>query len=87
MLISENQLLRSVLQDKYSFDSIVSSSGEMENVLNTAARVAKARASILIRGESGTGKELIARAIHLASDRKDHPFCCRQLCCHARNSF
>jgi transcriptional regulator with GAF, ATPase, and Fis domain len=31
----------------------------MEQVLNTAARVAASKASVLIRGESGTGKELI----------------------------
>ena len=30
--------------------------------------------SILVRGESGTGKELIARAIHLESQRRQHPF-------------
>jgi two-component system response regulator GlrR len=29
---------------------------------------------VYIQGESGTGKELIAKAIHLASDRKDKPF-------------
>ena len=29
---------------------------------------------IMIYGESGTGKELIARNIHLMSDRKDKPF-------------
>jgi two-component system response regulator GlrR len=29
---------------------------------------------VFVRGESGTGKELIARAIHLASNRKDKPF-------------
>src|SRR2546426_1168601 len=36
--------------------------------------VAKKNATILIRGESGTGKELVARAIHLESDRKERPF-------------
>ncbi len=46
----------------------------MENVLNTAARVATSKASVLVRGESGTGKELIARAIHFASDRSEQPF-------------
>ena len=73
-LLSENRLLREQLSERYSFDGIISNSGEMENVLNTAGRVAKSRASVLLRGESGTGKELIARAIHFASDRKDRPF-------------
>ena len=36
-------------------------------------RVAKASGSILVRGESGSGKELVARAIHRASMRADHP--------------
>ncbi|OFD31030.1 sigma-54 interaction domain-containing protein, partial [Acinetobacter baumannii] len=31
-------------------------------------------ASVIIQGESGTGKELIAREIHLKSDRKNKPF-------------
>ncbi len=72
-LISENKLLKEQLQEKYKFDSIISQSGEMEEVLNTAARVAPSKATVLIRGESGTGKELIAKAIHFASDRKDKP--------------
>jgi two-component system NtrC family response regulator len=73
-LISENKLLRSQLKEKYSFSGIISQSAAMEEVLNTAGRVAQSKATILIRGESGTGKELIAKAIHFASDRKDKPF-------------
>jgi len=73
-LISENQMLREELREKYAFDSIISESGEMEEVLNTTGRVARSKASVLIRGESGTGKELIAKALHYASDRKDKPF-------------
>ncbi len=73
-LISENRMLREQLAERFSFDAIVSQSGEMENVMNIAGRVAASKASVLIRGESGTGKELIARAIHQASDRSDKPF-------------
>jgi two-component system NtrC family response regulator len=71
-LISENKQLRKSLEEKYRFDSIISQSREMEEVLNTAGRVAKSKATVLIRGQSGTGKELIAKAIHYSSDRKDN---------------
>ncbi len=74
LLIAENKLLKEQLREKFKFDAIISQSGEMEEVLNTAARVAKSKASVLLRGESGTGKELIARAIHFASPRKEQPF-------------
>lgn len=73
-LVSENKLLKEQLKEKFKFNSIISESGEMEEVLNTAGRVASSKASVMIRGESGTGKELIAKAIHYASPRKDKPF-------------
>ncbi len=74
ILQSENRQLKEQLQERFKFEAIISQSGEMEQVLNTAARVAASKASVLIRGESGTGKELIARAIHFASPRKNQPF-------------
>jgi two-component system NtrC family response regulator len=73
-LLHENELIKQTLKEKYSFDLIIANSLEMEEVINTAGRVAKSKASVLIRGESGTGKELIARAIHSTSDRADKPF-------------
>lgn len=73
-LVSENKLLKEQLKEKFKFNSIISESGEMEEVLNTAGRVASSKASVMIRGESGTGKELIAKAIHYSSPRKDKPF-------------
>lgn len=46
----------------------------MEDVLNQARLVAESDISVFIHGESGTGKDLLARAIHKASPRCDHPF-------------
>ena len=73
-LVTENRILKEELREKYNFKEIISASPKMESVLNVAGRVAKSRASVLIRGESGTGKELVARAIHFASDRAENPF-------------
>ncbi len=73
-LISENRELRRLLGERYRFEGIIGESGAIQNVINTTARVAPSRATVLIRGESGTGKELIARAIHYASPRHNRPF-------------
>ncbi len=73
-LISENKLLKNALTEKFKFDSIITKSLLMQDVLSTAARVAQAKTTVLIRGESGTGKELIAKAIHFTSNRKEKPF-------------
>ncbi len=56
------------------FGTIISSSGNMQNILNTIAKVATTSANILITGEHGTGKELIAREIHRKSERSDEIF-------------
>ncbi len=53
---------------------IVCRSPAMEEVLRKTGLVAASDASVLIQGESGTGKELLARAVHLASPRRDAPF-------------
>jgi two-component system, response regulator FlrC len=46
----------------------------MEKVVRLAEQVARSEASILITGESGTGKEVLARHVHLKSNRRDKPF-------------
>jgi two component, sigma54 specific, transcriptional regulator, Fis family len=46
----------------------------MMSVFELIKAAAPTRSTILIQGESGTGKELVARAIHLNSDRSQYPF-------------
>ncbi|MFM8494486.1 MAG: sigma 54-interacting transcriptional regulator [Planctomycetia bacterium] len=46
----------------------------MRNLEDAVARVAGFECPTLITGETGCGKEEIARAIHLASPRRDKPF-------------
>src|SRR5258706_1092156 len=43
-------------------------------ILDLIVQVAPSRSTVLIQGESGTGKEVVAKAIHLYSQRKDQPF-------------
>jgi len=73
-LKSENQLLKTQLQEKYKITSIVSQSQKMEEVINVAARVADSKANVLITGENGTGKEVLAKGIHYLSSRRNAPF-------------
>lgn len=73
-LVSENSILRSTLNEKYKFDSVITKNIEMEKVLNTAGRVAQSKSTVLVLGESGSGKELIAKAIHFSSPRREKPF-------------
>jgi transcriptional regulator with PAS, ATPase and Fis domain len=46
----------------------------MQEVKNTIRKVARSDSNVLILGENGTGKELIARDIHLNSDRAGEVF-------------
>lgn len=73
-LSSEVNRLKNLLKEKYDFDNIVAKSGKMRRVLEMVARIAQTDSTVYIHGESGTGKELIAKAIHLASARKNKAF-------------
>ncbi|NCD25062.1 MAG: sigma-54-dependent Fis family transcriptional regulator [Deltaproteobacteria bacterium] len=70
----QNRLLRENLAEKFGKEAIIGHSKPMQDVLTLAGKVAPTRSTVLVTGESGTGKELVARAIHIASDRKDMPF-------------
>src|SRR6516165_10302155 len=73
-LIDEVRTLRSTIDSKYGFGSILGHAPSLLRVLESAAHVAPADATVLILGETGTGKELLAKAIHFNSARRDRPF-------------
>ncbi|MTI81864.1 MAG: sigma-54-dependent Fis family transcriptional regulator [Firmicutes bacterium] len=53
---------------------LISNYEKMQQLLYTAYRIANKKISVLITGETGTGKELLARFIHLASNRSENYF-------------
>jgi two-component system response regulator GlrR len=70
----EVRRLKGLLKERYDFDNIVARSEKMQRVLEAVSRIAGTDSTVYIHGESGTGKEITAKAIHLASERKDYPF-------------
>jgi two-component system response regulator GlrR len=73
-LNSEIKRLKGLLEETYNFSNIIARSSRMRSVLDIVGRIAKLDSTVHIHGESGTGKELIAKAIHLASERKEKAF-------------
>jgi len=53
---------------------LIGKSPVMHALHGAIERIARTPATVLVRGESGTGKELVARSIHVASLRSNHPF-------------
>jgi DNA-binding NtrC family response regulator len=53
---------------------IIGNCPAVEAVRQMTARVAATDLAVMILGENGTGKEVIARSIHLQSERKSQPF-------------
>ncbi len=66
--------LRHLLESTANFSNIISQSSKMEQVFKLVRQVAETDVTVLVLGETGTGKELIAKAIHINSQRKDKPF-------------
>lgn len=73
-LTSEVKRLKGLVKEKYDFANIIARSENMQKVLEKVSRIAKTDSTVYLYGESGTGKELIARAIHLISERRDQDF-------------
>ncbi len=73
-LLIEERAAAEESKDKYSFDSIVGDSDEINEIFGLIGKVANSDSNILVLGESGTGKELIARTIHHYSSRHSSTF-------------
>jgi DNA-binding NtrC family response regulator len=66
-----NETLREALAGRYQ---ILGTSPAVTALRETIKRVAPTEARVLITGENGTGKELVARNLHLLSNRHQNPF-------------
>jgi len=73
-LRKEVSVLRDTLEEKFSAKNFVFSSARMEEVARLVHKAAKSDATVLISGETGTGKDFVAKAIHIASRRKERIF-------------
>lgn len=73
-LAGEINRLKGLLGERFNFANIIAKSKPMRDVLDQVARIGETESNVAIYGASGTGKELIAKAIHIASPRKDFPF-------------
>ena len=69
----ENRELRRQLTEAAAGPEILGRSPAVEELRSIIATVAPTEATVLINGESGTGKELVARALHMASERASRP--------------
>jgi len=73
-LEARNTQLARALQTHAARYGLIGSSPALLQALSELEQVSQASVSVLLLGESGTGKELFARAVHLASGRRDQPF-------------
>ncbi len=76
-VVKENLKLKEEIK-KYKSESkidfIITKNPKMLELIDYAIKVAPFDFTVMIHGESGVGKELFAKAIHMASPRKDKPF-------------
>src|SRR6185436_588942 len=73
-LSREVSQLRRELDGLKKRESLIGKSPVMQDVYKKIGAVAASSSSVLVLGESGAGKELVAKAIHMHSDRATGPF-------------
>jgi two-component system, NtrC family, nitrogen regulation response regulator NtrX len=70
-LVTETKVLKKKISKNFD---IIGNSAAISEVKETIAKVAPTEARVMITGENGTGKELVARWIHMQSQRSKNPF-------------
>jgi transcriptional regulator with PAS, ATPase and Fis domain len=74
LLQKENKALKTLVNQDNKTMEIVGKSPAILSMIAMVDKIAPTTATVLIQGESGTGKELIARRLHLKSERGDKPY-------------
>lgn len=69
----ENRRLKS-LQQTSAMQDFISSDESVLNICSQVQKIATSDINVLILGETGTGKEIVARNLHLLSNRSALPF-------------
>jgi DNA-binding NtrC family response regulator len=69
-----NEASPSLSPVKRETQTIVCRSAAMQDIYRQIRRVAPSDATVLIQGETGVGKDVIAREIHVQSQRKENPY-------------
>lgn len=72
-LAAEVACVREYLHARYGLANFVTKSSQIQEIFELAARIADTTSTVLIEGETGTGKEQVARAIHIASRKRNGP--------------
>jgi len=73
-LVRDNIELRRKVRGVQSYGEFITKNEKMAQTLASIRKIASFKTTVLITGESGTGKELVARMIHVNSDRAEGPF-------------
>ena len=70
----KNKVIPIKIQSQEIFKDIIGHGTAMQKIFRIVEKVAASDTTIMLNGETGTGKGLIARAIHMASDRNENSF-------------
>jgi two-component system response regulator HydG len=73
-LATENRRLRALVERTASCGDLVGKSLVMNEIYALIRKISNNRSNVMVTGERGTGKEIVARTIHLAGGRSQHPF-------------